>query len=160
MRRAGLFLSALYSKMDEKDIIFDLDAGKVDFIGYNLKGKRLVNRGEAGNWMGGYAGSVVNFGSGGDGMGGYADLILEAGKSRSVGWVKEGAVVVCLNEVKIWNDGGKVITPRQCGEMRELVEYVERIRGISQDREKLIEFLKTEDGDIGKDVRRILRDSC
>lgn len=41
---AGLFISAIYNKSQEKDIIFDLHECRIDLLAYKLvKGKRLIN---------------------------------------------------------------------------------------------------------------------
>ena len=95
---AGYFLSAIYNRSPEKEIVFDLDLENPPHgLGYRLpKGKRLVNRGKAGDWMGEWAsGVVLNCGEAGYGMGGgVSGIVLNYGKvGNGIGYGAPGVVI-------------------------------------------------------------------
>ena len=82
---AGLFLSAIYNRSPEKEIVFDLHLQNPPYgLGYKLrKGKRLINRGKAGIGLGYMAlGAVINYDKAGDWLGYRAPgVVINYGKT-------------------------------------------------------------------------------
>lgn len=72
IRQSGMFISAIYNKVPEKVIIYDLDV-PVDFLAFKLNAKTFINNGTTKNNMGIYAqGNIINNGATYDQMGAYA----------------------------------------------------------------------------------------
>lgn len=114
----GLFISALYNRLPDTNIIFDLELETpFEYLGYRLpEGKRLINYGNCGSCVGFYASAaaIVNYGKAGQQMGsansslvincgeaGYfmgqtSGLVINYGKAgRDMGWLAKGLVINC-----------------------------------------------------------------
>ena len=64
LANAGLFLTAAYNKLDQKDIVFDLNIDQpVSYVGFRLgKGRSLVLKSDTGEWIGTESlGVLVNY---------------------------------------------------------------------------------------------------
>lgn len=109
---AGTFASAVYNKVPDKEIVFDLELDEVDFVGYKLKkGKTIINKGALGWFFGcdsegmvinrgeatselgaGARAPVINYGSAGESMGYYAKAqIINHGDAETIGYFDEDA---------------------------------------------------------------------
>lgn len=65
IKSAGLFVSALYNRVKERELLFDLDLPTpVNYLGFKLpKDKVLINKSKVGSWFGYDAsGPVINYG--------------------------------------------------------------------------------------------------
>lgn len=99
---AGIFASALYNKLEEKVLVFDFTIPGIDYIGYRVDDKTLVNLKSIGRLFGAYANStvlnygnagsplalgskaVVDYGSAADSVGTLAGFVIELGNGGTV----------------------------------------------------------------------------
>jgi len=98
---AGLFLSAVYSKVSEKNIVYDLD-NPIGLLGYRLQeNKRLIVTGAAGNSLGKRSeGTIIIYGKCGNVNGseglivnfGYAGRLLGCGHGLSLNFGERNPV--------------------------------------------------------------------
>lgn len=95
---AGLFISALYNQLPDKNIVYDLNLDEPpDYLGHVLPAdKILINRGKVGYDVGRDAkGPVINYGDAGNGFGWSAkSLVVNCGRAdRWLGWGAKGVMI-------------------------------------------------------------------
>lgn len=103
IQSAGLFISAVYNKVPDKEIVYDLEIDKeIDYLAANLKKDKtfvsripagynmgdsatgtIVNYSEAAHWFGAEAkGLVLNYGSAGETAGHHCNAIINYGSTE------------------------------------------------------------------------------
>ncbi len=98
IRYGGLFLSAYYNLIDQKDLVWDLDIDeRIDWIGYRLdRGKRLALKADSGDWIGHQSnGLLANYADVKGRMAPYAKApaVNFGNVGLHMAWRAEGAVV-------------------------------------------------------------------
>jgi len=99
----GLFISAVYNKSPEKEIIFDLELSRAfGCFAYKLpKEKTFVNLTDIGIWCGQYSkGNLINYGKTGANFGSSSTgVVLDYGRTKSIG--NDASLVISLGECEL-----------------------------------------------------------
>jgi hypothetical protein len=169
IEHAGLFLSAVYNRVPDMLIVFDVDLDTpIDCLGYKLgKGKVLVNYCKVGWWMGREAsGVVVNYGKCGNFMGSRASgVVVNCGNVEyRMGENASGKIIAIKNPKSFGNlkYAKLVLDEDDCRKIPELVKYFDELKAkIDEGRnnpELLLEMFGYNPAEkIRKDVYELLR---
>ena len=127
-KASGLFVSAVYNKVNPITLIFDIDAPDIDCIGYRFNGF-LVNKGKVGDLFGeSAAGPVINNGETGDWFGySAAGPVINNGEAGDwFGWYAKGPVIAIEEPTgyRYLSNSERVLKPADCARIPELKKYI------------------------------------